>query len=157
MWFTMLYISIDHFTLWSFLLIIGFFWHLIFYLVLVLVFVRVSNRHRFGLQQHAQRKRTRQNGFSTFYYFKGTLIACIVLYVLVIFIEIIAGLPEVAACVQNVCFYYLFRLLTLLQPFFVSVVCLKWWNKIKQCWKKWTRRNGAVMPCNATQLQYYTQ
>jgi len=70
-------------------------------------------------------KRTRQNGLSTFNYFKGTLIACVVLYALVIFIEVVAGLPESAACVQNVCFYYLFRLLTLRQPFFVSVVCLK--------------------------------
>jgi hypothetical protein len=90
-------------------------------------------------------------------YFKGTLIACVVPYALVIFIEVAAGLPEFAAYVQNVYFYYLFLLLTLLQPFF-GIGCLpEVMNKIKKCWKKWTRRSVAVMPANATQLQHYTQ
>jgi len=113
--------------------------------------IRVFYRNRVGLQQHAQRNRHRKMVFQLLL-ISSLHLACVLPYALVIFIEVVADSPNFAAYVQNVYFYYLFWLMTLLQPF-VCIGCLpEVVSKVKKWWQKQFRRNTVVMPANTSRL-----
>jgi hypothetical protein len=77
-------------------------------------------------------------------------IACVLSYALLTFIQLVTGPPDFAAYVQNIYFYYLFWLLTLLKPF-VCIGCLpEVVRKIKQWWQKQLRRNTVLVPVNTS-------
>jgi hypothetical protein len=113
--------------------------------------IRVFYRNRIGLQQNVQRRKHRKMVFQLLLI--STLhLVCVLPYALVIFIQVVANAPDFAAYIQNVYFYYLFWLLTLLQPF-VCIGCLpEVVTKIKQWWRKQIRRNTTVVPVNTDRL-----
>jgi hypothetical protein len=75
--------------------------------------IRVFNRTRIGLQQNAQRRKHRKMVFQLLL-ISSLHLVCVLPYALVIFIQVVANSPDFAAYIQNVYFYYLCWLLTLL-------------------------------------------
>jgi hypothetical protein len=115
--------------------------------------IRVLFRKQVGLHhQRVQRRRYRKMVFqllsiSTVY------LTCQIPYAVVICIQLFVNLPDWAAYMQIVYFYYLFWLLTLLLPLVCMGCMTEVTNKLKNVFIQSRIRNIMVVPMTAGRLQ----
>jgi membrane protein implicated in regulation of membrane protease activity len=118
--------------------------------------IRVLFRKRVGLQhQGVQRRRYRKMviqllSISTVY------LTCQIPYAVVICIQLFVNLPDWAAYMQIIYFYYFFWLLALLLPF-VCIGCMtEVTKKLKTSFMQLRGRNTTVVPMTNGRLQNRT-
>jgi hypothetical protein len=115
--------------------------------------IRVLFRKRMGLHhQRAQWRRYRKMIIQLLS-ISGLYLACQVPFDGVVFIQLFVNLPDWAAYIQIVYFYYLFWLLTLLLPFACIVCMTEVTNKLKNFFIQRRRRNMMVIPMITFRLQ----
>jgi hypothetical protein len=118
--------------------------------------IRVLFRKRVGLQHQGAQRRKYRKMVIQLLSISSLYLACQVPFDAVVLIQLFVNLPDWAAYMQIIYFYYLFWLLTLLLPF-VCIGCLtEVTNKLKNSFMQRRGRNTTVVPMTTARLQNRT-
>jgi hypothetical protein len=118
--------------------------------------IRVLFRKRVGLQHQGAQRRKYRKMVIQLLSISGLYLACQVPFDAVVFIQLFVNLPDWAAYMQIIYFYYLFWLLTLLLPL-VCIGCLtEVTKKLKNSFMQQRGRNMTVVPMTIARLQNRT-
>jgi hypothetical protein len=118
--------------------------------------IRVLFRKRVGLQHQGTQRRKYRKMVIQLLSISSIYLTCQIPFDAVVFIQLFVNLPDWAAYMQIIYFYYFFWLLTLLLPF-VCIGCLtEVTNKLKNSFMQRRIRNIMVVPMSTIRIQNRT-